>query len=73
VSSDVVKIDKRVYVEKISNNPAASGKVFSSFKLQIAPENGARFPILELDFCAKQSTNRQLGTPGAHREVRAQK
>ena len=65
--SDVVKNDKGVFVEKVRKDPAVFDKVFSMFRLRTAPKKVQIFPILGIDFCAKLTTNWQLGTPHAHR------
>ena len=63
---DVVKNDKGVFVEKSPTDRLIADKVFSTFELQIAPKMVQIFPILGIDFCAKLTTNWQLGTPHAH-------
>jgi hypothetical protein len=69
VLSDVVKNDKGVFVEKAPKDRADSDKVFSTFRLQTAPKMVQVFPILGMDFCAKLTTNWQLGTLHAHRKI----
>jgi hypothetical protein len=66
VLSDVVKIDKGLFVEKVPKDPAGLDKVFSMFRLQTAPKMVQVFPILGIDFCAKLAANRQLGILNAN-------